>query len=324
MILTIVLNPSVEKTAIVDGVEINQVNQIEDYRLIIGPSAIYSAVVAKVLQGDPYVIGFAGGIGGRYIKNFMDKSKIKSDLIWKDMETRSTLKVIDSIHMTETKFVDRTFSFDENDLKYIKNKFVSHSRESNVMVINDGNASDEKIVEMVEALMDGAKDNGIKTIISLAGNQLRKTLDYHPFSIALQKKDLVELEIDTNVEHEELLEQLRIFTIQYKIRYLIYDDGKSIYMIAKNKICSVSYYDFLEQKEELGSKDAIVGGLSVAISRQYEMERTTKLLGAITVAMNVDNYPIVVCRKDIDHYSRKLKVREIYNKRDSYLKLEMN
>ena len=137
MILTVALNPVVEKTAVIDGLEIDGINQIQDYRLVLGPSAIYSAYIIKLLQGEPYVIGFAGGIGGRYIKNFMEKNRIKSDLLWKDRESRSVLRIIDSVYNTKTILVDNTFSYDEKDKKNIKHKLQLLLKDTEVVIVND-------------------------------------------------------------------------------------------------------------------------------------------------------------------------------------------
>ncbi|MBC7958646.1 MAG: hypothetical protein H7X94_02160, partial [Vallitaleaceae bacterium] len=89
MILITTLNLFVHKTAVVDGLDVNGINAIQDHRMVVGDSAIYSALIIKILQGEPYVLGIAGGIGGRFIKNFMDKNRIKSDLLMKEQETRS-------------------------------------------------------------------------------------------------------------------------------------------------------------------------------------------------------------------------------------------
>lgn len=320
MILTLALNPSVEKTAIVDGIEINQTNQIQDYRLVLGPSAIYSAYIIKILQGEPCVIGFAGGIGGRYIKNFMDKNRIKSDLLWKDTETRSVIKIVDSINTSETIFIDDTFLYEEQDIKNIKNKFRNHLKNVNVIVINDGTINETISNNIVENIMTLSQESTIKSVVSLTGSKLRKSLEYSPFAVVLNKNDMRELALDHIVEQEELFEALRNIIIKHKIRYIIYDDASSIYSIARHKICRVDYLGNTSRIDFVEYKDFIVGALAISVARKYEMEKIIRLMAAVKRAVVITNYPRVCLRKDIDDQVKKMKVTEVYNKASGYNK----
>ncbi len=56
MILTIALNPSVDKYIYLNKLEVGEVNEVEEYDLALGESAIYSAYMIKLLQGEPYLL----------------------------------------------------------------------------------------------------------------------------------------------------------------------------------------------------------------------------------------------------------------------------
>lgn len=315
LILVVTLNLFVHKTAIVDGLEINGINNIQDYRLVVGESAIYSALVIKVLQGDPYVLGIAGGIGGRYIKNFMDKNRIKSDLLWKEDETRSELKIIDSVNMTETTFIDDNFKYNEQDMKNLKHKFQNNIKAANVVLVNSKPMSDGSSYKIIEDIMGISKEHNQKIVTSLSGIELRKSLEHHPFGVVINKDDLEELGVEDIADDKSVLKDLRSLTINYKIKYLVYDNlqDKRIYMISKSKICSSDYGKFVKDFEEIGGKDLIAGVLTMGISRKYEMERMTKLIAAVKAASRVSFYPNICQRKDIDILYNKIKLEEIYN-----------
>lgn len=318
MILTIAFNPSVEKTAIVDGMEINTTNVIQDYRLVLGSSAIYSAYVIKVLQGEPYVLGFAGGIGGRYIKNYMDKNKMKSDLLWKEQETRSTLKIIDSVHQTETIFADDTFELEVADLKNLKHKVQILLRETHLMIINCDDHHPSVTSKMVEELIRIGHDASIRTMMSMSGDNLRKAIQYSPYFIVINDADLQELNILPYEDKNVLLESLRTLLLEHKIKFMIYKDDTHIYAISRNKVCAVSYSSETLQLPLGLDKDIITGALSVAVSRKYELEKMLRLGAACLMATNIEQYPTILTRKNVDVWMKKLKVLEIYNQEHGY------
>ncbi|PKM52414.1 MAG: hypothetical protein CVV02_01290 [Firmicutes bacterium HGW-Firmicutes-7] len=318
MILIVALNLFVHKTAIVDGIEINGVNNIQDYRLVVGESAVYSAYMIKLLQGEPYVLGIAGGIGGRYIKNFMDKSRIKCDLLWKDSETRSELKIIDSINMTETTFIDDNFIFDDKDMKNLKHKIQNNIKDANTVLISSKTVPDGATIKIIEDIIFISKLNNQKVVTSLSGIELRKSLELHPYGVVINSNDLTELEIEDTDEDKNLFDALRTIAATYKVKYLVYDNNqnKNIFLISKNKICSAKYGKFAKELDVTASKDLIAGALALGVSRKYEMEKMTKLLGAVKGSTQYSNYPQICQRRDIDELYHKMKLVEMYNSQE--------
>jgi fructose-1-phosphate kinase PfkB-like protein len=318
VVLIVALNLFVHKTAIVDGLEINGANNIQDYRLVVGDSAVYSAYIIKLLQGEPYVLGIAGGIGGRYIKNYMDKSRIKSDLLWKETETSSELKIIDSINMTETTFIDDNFGFDDHDMKNLKHKFQNNIKDANTVLISSKMIPDGSTNKIIEDIMLISKLNNQKIVISLSGIELRKTLELHPYAAVINSNDLTELELEDIHEEKLLLIALRGIALTYKIKYLIYDNNqnKNIYLISKNKICSAKYGIFVKEPDDSKSKDLIAGVLAMGVARKYEPEKLIKLIAAVKGATQYSNYPRICQRKEVDDLYNKMKLVEIYNSQD--------
>lgn len=314
MILIATLNLFVHKTAIVDGLEISGSNNIQDYRLVVGESAVYSALMIKILQGEPFVLGIAGGIGGRYIKNFMEKNRVKSDLLWKETETRSVLKIIDSVNMTETTFTDDTMIYDEVDLKNFKHKFQINVKDANTVIINGNTSHDDGSGEIIKELLQLSAESNQKIVSSLSGKDLRSALEFCPYAMVIKAEDIKELLLDDIEDENELLKELHNIVIKHHIKYLVLDhsQSKDVYVISKHKICSAKYGKFVKNLEE-SNKDLLVGALAVAVSRKYEIEKITKLLAAVKCSTQSEQYPKLCQRKDIDNMYHKMKLVELYN-----------
>lgn len=309
MILIVALDLFVHKTAVVDGLEVSSTNIVQDRRMVIGESAVYSALLIKTMQGEPFVIGATGGIGGRFIKNFMDKNKIKSDFIWKETETRSVLKIIDSVNMTETILLDDDFSYSEVDLKHLKHKFIQHSKDIDTVIINDY-SNNELTFDIVQELTMQAKENNMRVVLSLSGDKLRKALELRPYAVAVHVSDLKELGIPHQQEEPHLIQSLYNLAMKNGIKYLVYDNDDYVCVITHNKVCYANYKTQINKEEILATKDVIIGALAISIARKYELEKMSKWIAAARGAVSMDNYPKLCKRKEMDDLYNKIKLVE--------------
>ncbi len=321
MIVTIALNPSVNKLAVVDGLEVNGINTVQDYRMCLGESTIYTAYIIKLLQGEPHVIGFLGGIGGRYIKHFMDKNRIKSDLVFNLAESKSIYRIVDSIHGTETTLLDNGMIVNELNIKNLKHKLQNHIHDAKVMVIG-GDLPAGAEFSLIEESVAMANKKGVKIICSLKGDQLRKALALNPYGVKVNKDTVIDLvQLDPiNEGSKDILKALYEVLTRNKVHYMVYDAAdEGIYVLSKNKICHVDIRGFMEILDGIGSSDALVGAFAVAVERNYEQEKMAKLILATSLAVKNSKYPVICHRKDIDCYHNKVKVTEIMNKKQGFI-----
>jgi len=315
MILTIALNPSVEKYIYLNELAVGEENPIEDYLVSLGESAIYSAYMIKLLQGEPYLLGFAGGIGGRYIKYFADKNRIKSDFLWKDQETRTLTKIIGD-DGKETILSNDKFTYEAIDVKNFKLKFNSHLKDMYGVIINNFPSDNPYVKEILEACFTLSKQNQMKTILSLSGDELRHALHYRPYALILTESDLRDLNILYSDEKEQL-EALHTMLLNDKIQMLYYQGDKELIAITKNKFAKVSFQKTLTNDKRM--KDLLTGVLGVCVSRKYEMEKTLRLMGAVVKVTDFSLFPAVCTRKGVAEELNKVSLIELYNQRNGYL-----
>jgi 1-phosphofructokinase len=314
MILTIALNPSIEKNISLDELRIGEENSMSYHNLMLGESAIYSAYIIKLLQGEPYVLGFAGGIGGRYIKYFTDSHRIKSDLLWKEQETRSITRIVSKNEVTT--LINNGFDYDEKDVKNFKLKFNSHIKDMYGVVINNFDTNNQFTKDMLEICFKLADQYQLKSILSLSGDELRHALHYNPYALVLNPKDLNDLNIFYKDEKEQL-EALHTMLINDKIHMLYYQDDRKLYAITKNKMAKVIFEKPIESDRRM--KDMLTGVLGVCVSRKYEIEKSLRLMGAVLMAADFEGFPNICTRKEVSSRQKKITLIEVYNQRNGYL-----
>ena len=102
MIITVTLTPALDKTVVLPGFAVNQVNRIESLRLDAGGKGINVSKVLRSLGTDSLATGILGGGTGRYIENSLREAGIACDFVHVEQETRTNLKVIDPQNHTNT------------------------------------------------------------------------------------------------------------------------------------------------------------------------------------------------------------------------------
>lgn len=310
MILALTLNPSIIKTSIVDGFEINAVNNIIDERIDFNDGPLHSVNTIKLLQGEPFLLGFMGGPNGRYIKSFLEKNKIKSDLTWLDEEITSIHRIIDSIQGIETILRDKSINIHEKALKTFFQKLQLHINEVSLLILS-GDLPQGINDEDLHRILSIAKTKQKRIIFSLKTPLFRKLLTQQPFGILLDEYMMKDLGLKYDDE-EIMLDQCYDLLQEYKLKYVvIYYNNKGVYTITKNKICYAYYKKELEFYEKNGIIDAIIGAFSISIEREYEQEKISKLLYAVALASRLTQYPNLVKRKDIDYLKKRVKVKEL-------------
>jgi len=308
MIVTMALNPGIEKHIQIGQYEEGTTIDVNRYDLRIAGSSIYAAYIMRLLQAEPYVLGFAGGIGGRYIKNFLDKNRIKSNLITKNKELKTTI-IISAENGTSTRLIDDEEAFVEADAKNIKHKLVAQIDEAELMVIN-GDITHSGSRDILMASIDLVQKAHKRLLISLEGKQIMPFIQCSPFAILLDEQQ-VELLTVGAIDLEESLEILRQLAIKNQIHYIFFLSGNQIVGITRNKI-SYGYLPNATPEILAWGKHAVLGGLAIGVKRNYEFEKMIKLMTSIRYAITENKYPVLCTRKDVDQMNNKAKVVDYY------------
>lgn len=308
MILTIALNPGIEKYIGVEKLTEGHTLPITSYDLRIEGSGIHASYIMRLLQADPYVLGYAGGIGGRYIKNFLDKSKIKSNLITRDKEIKTTF-LIQNERGVLTKLVDVDKAFGESDARNFKHRLVPQIDEAELAVVS-GNLEQEGSRDMLMDAVDLIKKAHKRLVLSVDGKNISDFVETSPFALLLDETQVEELTQGAE-GLEACFEELRLIAIANHIHYIYFRSGDQIVGITKNKI-SFGTIAGMVQEPLSWQKHALLGGLAIGVKRNYEFEKMLKLMTAVSYAITEEAYPVFCTRKDVETGMNKSKIDDYY------------
>ena len=96
MIVTVTMNPAIDKTVDIDALERGGLNRIKKVEYDAGGKGINVSKTIRELGGTSVAAGFLGGNAGRTIESVLNEKGIQHDFIWVEGETRTNTKVFET------------------------------------------------------------------------------------------------------------------------------------------------------------------------------------------------------------------------------------
>jgi len=189
MIITVGVNPALDKTLVVDGFGVDSVNRVLDSRMDAGGKSVHVAKLVKALGGETLATGIVGGSSGAYICAELDQMGISHDFVTSEHATRTNLKITDRVRRTTTELNEPGAPVTEELLTRVWEKIDAAAKAGDTVVISGANPpgmADDVLAAWIEKL--NAK--GVITALDTVGMPLRLGVKAKPNII---KPNIVEL-----------------------------------------------------------------------------------------------------------------------------------
>lgn len=96
MIVTVTMNPAIDKTVDLEQLERGSLNRIKNVIVDAGGKGINVSKAIKELGGETIATGFIGGSGGTLIEKVLKEQGIKADFVTIKNEVRTNMKVVET------------------------------------------------------------------------------------------------------------------------------------------------------------------------------------------------------------------------------------
>lgn len=282
MILTVTLNPAVDKTIKISNLKLGEVNRIDFFRLDAGGKGINVSKTIKQLGGKSIALGFIGGYNGEFIKKHLDKFEIENDFIKIPEETRLNTKIVDTVNNTYTDVNENGPEITSEELRKIKEKIISYMKEENLLVLS-GSLPKGIPEDFYKELILEANKRSCKVILDAEGKKFTEAIKAAPYLI---KPNIHELEkaFEVNIEDEKKLIEISKQILEYGVKYVVVSRGhEGSVMISKDKIIKAKGIK-VKVGSTVGAGDSMVGALALSIEQGRSMEEALKLAAATGTA----------------------------------------
>lgn len=195
MIYTLTLNPSLDYTIHVNDFAPGKINRTDAEEIFVGGKGINVSLVLKQLGYDSVVLGFVGGFTGNEIERFLQKEKIRTDLVLVEGNSRINIKMESN---EETAINGMGPIISEENINALLEK-IKQIHDGDVLIIS-GSVPSSLPKDIYQQILKVLSDTETDIVVDAEKELLLNTLNDHPFLIKPNDEELSEIvgrKIDT-------------------------------------------------------------------------------------------------------------------------------
>ncbi len=189
MIITVTLNPALDRTLYVPKFCAGRVNRATSSRVDAGGKGINVSKALKELGADSVACGLIAGRYGRGIKEQLTAAGIKYDFVEVPGETRVNIKII-SGDGTHTDINEPGFAVSGADFDRLVERVGRNSRRGSIVVLSGSVPPNLALSAYEDLCRNIVEREGVRLIVDADGVHLRAALNFKPVFI---KPNLMEL-----------------------------------------------------------------------------------------------------------------------------------
>ncbi len=284
-VITVTLNPALDKTVTIEKFEYGGLNRIKTQRTDAGGKGINVAKVLRHFEVNVNALGFAAGYQGQIIQDKLAELGIRSTLLAAAGETRVNLKVVDESTKQTTELNEPGFLINEALLEQFRNVFRTHAAEAAIIVLG-GSIPPGAPSGYYRALIEIAREQGVRTILDADGEALALGIEAIPFAIKPNIHELEALLGDTFDSIESLIAAARTL-IDRGIEYVLVSMGaEGSLLVSKHEAVKAIPFP-ITPVSTVGAGDSMVAAMVYSFLTGKSIEDTarwTSAAGTITAS----------------------------------------
>lgn len=294
MILTITLNPAIDKTIELNGFGIGRLNKVEKVFLDPGGKGINVSKVVESLGGKSITSGFIGGTAGDYIENALTKLGIQADFVSIKGETRTNLKIFDAENKETTEINEPGPHVTPDEIEQLIEK-IERLITLPCMVVLSGSAPASVPNDVYKRIVQVSKDKGAVVFVDASGGAFESALEAKPHFIKPNKHEL-EIYFNKSFDSDETLATACTHFIEKGIENVIISLGKEGAFYANAHQTVRLHALKVDAHSSVGAGDAFVGACAYAYEKQYDTNEMLRLAVATSAGavMTVGTKPMDV------------------------------
>lgn len=285
MIVTVTMNPAIDKTIELDQLVVGNLNRIKTSVFDVGGKGINVSKTINAIGGQSIATGFVGGSTGEVIKTTLENLGITTDFVEVDGETRTNTKVF-SNNYPVTELNELGTEITEAQLEELIEKLKGYAKQGALFVLA-GSIPKGVAVDAYKTIIEIVHENGGKVILDADGELFKTSLQAKPDVIKPNRDELASYaNITTQITTRQLVEIANEF-LDFGIETVVVSMGKegASYFNKRNSLKS----DPIDVKvlSTVGAGDALVAGLAYSIDQGYDFREMIALsmatsAGAVT------------------------------------------
>ncbi len=192
MVITVTLNPAVDKTLLVPGFSVDRVNRVQQIITDAGGKGINVSKSVQALGGRTCCLGILGGDTGRFIRSELDRMGLSHDMVMTENATRTNIKIVDLDGRTNTDINEPGAAVTPEALSMVEEKLYALANAGDTVVFA-GKVPPGTPDDLLARWTAELSNRGVRVCLDTVGV---------PMELALRKKPFL---IKPNVEELQML-----------------------------------------------------------------------------------------------------------------------
>lgn len=281
MILTVTLNPAVDKTYQTEELFCGRVNRMRSVTNIPGGKGINVARILNQYGEKVTATGFLGGFPGKWIDSRLREMGIDSDFVEVDGETRSSMNVVaDNGFVTEILEPGPQISGEKLE------EFCAHFSElvkQASMVVLSGSAAPGIPENIYARLIREAREAGGETILDTSGELLREGVKAAPAVVKPNRKELEYL-IGHRLRDKEDLKAAAGLLLDCGVKQVVVSLGDKGLLLMNREQCLYAKAPKVKADNTVGCGDSVVASFVMSKCKGEPDAQMLRRAAAISAA----------------------------------------
>ncbi len=271
MIITVTMNPAIDKTAEVDRIVVDGLNRLSNVKLDIAGKGINVSKTIKALGGESLAIAVVAGSSGDFIIKGLNALDIREKHLSIKGNTRTNLKVM-NFKKSITELNEMGPSITEDELGKIRELIIENINKDDILVLA-GSVLPNTPIDFYQKIIKIARSKGVKVILDADGELFRSGVEALPNVIkpnAYELKKYFNKE-DSECSSDDLVNMAKVLISKGIELVMVSLGSKGALYIDKE----VSYFMeglVIDFKSATGAGDAMVASIALSLDRGESKE----------------------------------------------------
>lgn len=275
MIITLTMNPAIDKTAELEVLQVGELNRLQNVMMDAGGKGINVSKTIKNLEGNSIAYGLIAGNSGSFIENELDQLHIQHDFLRIEGNTRTNLKVLDKDKVL-TELNESGPAPSDDELLLLKNKISDQLSKNDILVIS-GSVPANVPTHYYFDLIQIAHQKEAKVILDADGPLFKEGVKAKPSIIKPNKFELCQYNnVSENIDDEEIVKLARKFISDGVEIVAVSMGSKGALFISESEAMKVNALK-IKAHSSVGAGDAMVAAIAYSLDNEYNLEKLVKL-----------------------------------------------
>jgi 1-phosphofructokinase family hexose kinase len=283
MILTVTLNPAVDRTYFISDFAWNRTIRSEQAVPGMGGKGTDASWILGELGYDSLALGFAGGIAGKILQKMLRSRGCRTDFVWVEGETRVNIVIVGREGQGQSTLTEPGLQIGAVDLDKFRRKFNAALKNASCVIIG-GTVPPGVDASIYTELVKKAREAGLPVVFDVSGPGLKAGMESRP-TVAKPNIDEIDELYGRQVNTiEEAYKAGRELQDKYGAALVITLGKEGALAVLPGRAYSIPVLK-IPVVSTAGAGDAVLAGLAAALSEGRSLEDGLRLGFAAAAAV---------------------------------------